>query len=321
MPSDIWVGDLVRALAALAPERDTAADTVARLLGFTRPSEERAAATSAGQASGGASAGFASAGQEPSAGGGAHDNSTPKSPEPPRSDLPLLKPVARQAVEGTGWGTESLPPPKTETVGAVPERIPLLEPRSAAATFQTMIARKFPDGPLDVPAVVEMLARRQLPVRLPRQAWPTLRFGVEVLVDLGLPMRLFAGDQAQVVRQVRAIAGEQLTSVRYFSDVPTRGAGTGPRWTWEEYEPPGPGTRVLVLSDFGLGAPLWYAHGGEAGEWRSFTHRLRREGCDAVALVPVPAGRWPGWLNALMPLICWDRPTTVSMVIAALRGR
>jgi hypothetical protein len=321
MPSEIWVGDLARALAALPPGRDTAADTVARLLGFARPSAETAPATPAGQADGDAPAGFASAGQEPGAGGGAQEDGTPKSPEPPRSDLPLLKPVARQAVEGTGWGTESLPPPEIETVGTVHERIPLLEPRSAAATFQTMIARKFPDGPLDVPAVVEMLARRQLPDRLPRQAWPTLRFGIEVLVDLGLPMRLFAGDQAQVVQQVRAIAGDQLTNVRYFSDVPARGAGTGPRWTWEEYEPPGPGTRVLVLSDFGLGAPLWYAHRGDADEWRSFTHLLRRQGCDAVALAPVPAGRWPGWLTALMPLICWDRTTTVSTVIAALRGR
>ena len=120
---------------------------------------------------------------------------------------------------------------------------------------------------------------------------------------------------------MRAIAGDQLTSITYFSDVPARGAGTGPRWTWEDYQPPGPGTRVLVLSDFGLGAPLWYARGGDTAEWRLFVHRLRRQGCDAVALVPVPAGRWPGWLTALMPLICWDRSTTVSTVIAALRGR
>ena len=316
MASEIWVGDLARALAALPPGRDTAADTVARLLGFTLPSAGTASATLAGDAP----AGFSWAGQEPGAGGDEGEDGTPRSPEPPRSDLPLLKPVARQAVEGTGWGMKSLPPPETRTVGTVPERIPLLESRSAAATFQTMITRKFPDGPLDVPAVVDMLARRQLPSRLPRQTWPTLRFGVEVLVDMGLPMRLFAGDQAQVIRQVRAIAGDQLTSVRYFSDAPTRGAGTGPRWTWEEYQPPGPGTRVLVLSDFGLGAPLWYAHGGDATEWRSFTHCLRRQGCDAVALAPVPISRWPGWLTALMPVICWDRTTTVGTVIAALRN-
>ena len=129
--------------------------------------------------------------------------------------------------------------------------------------MQTLIATKTPEGPLDVPAIVEVLARRQVPERLPREAWPTLRFGVEVLVDTALPMRPFEGDQRQVAGRLRLVAGQQRTSVTYFADVPGRGAGPGPRRTWRPYEPPEQGTCVLVLSDFGLGGPALYAHRGD----------------------------------------------------------
>jgi len=184
-----------------------------------------------------------------------------------------------------------------------------------------MIAQSMREGPLDVPAIVEMLARRQVPERLPQKAKPTLRFGVQVLVDLGMSMRPFAGDQVQVVAQVRAIAGPQRTSVRYFSDAPGRGAGPGPRRTWRRYEPPERGTRVLVLSDCGLGGPPLYARRGRPEEWRSLVSDLRRQECDVVALLPVLADRWPSWLSALMPLVCWDRTTTVSKVYSTLKWR
>jgi hypothetical protein len=215
---------------------------------------------------------------------------------------------------------QSLARVNASQLGTLPAREPLLAPRAAVAILQTMTARNTAEGPLNVPVIVDLLARRQVVERLPRETRPTLRFGVQVLVDLGLPMRPFAGDQAQVVAQLRTVAGAQRTSVKYFSDAPGRGAGPGPRRTWRPYEPPERGTRVLVLSAFGLGGPRLYGHRSQPEEWRRLVGDLRRQECDAVGLLPVPADRWPAWLSALMPLVCWDRTTTVGKISSSLRG-
>ena len=127
-------------------------------------------------------------------------------------------------------------------------------------------------------------------------------------------MQPFGRDQAQVIAQVRGIAGPQRTSVLYFADAPTRGAGPGPRRTWRRYEPPDAGTRVLVLSNFGLAGPVVYPDRTRPREWRSLVDEVQRQGCGLVALLPVPADRWPPWLSMLMPLVCWDRTVTVSKV-------
>ena len=320
MTGDIWLADLARALADIRPENDSDAVAIARLLGFAAPlredqrtgtatdsapepwADEPEAADAAADATGGEGAGA------PAARGQTSDN------------LPLLQPVARRRVRATGWGARSLDRVDTRRLGTVPEREPLLPRRGAATILQTLTARQTPEGPLDVPAIVDLLARRQVLDRLPREAWPTLRFGVQILVDLALPMQPFRGDQLQAAARLKTIAGPQRTSVVYFADVPARGAGPGPRRTWRPYEAPERGTRVLVLSDFGLAGPPWHVPGGHPEDWRSFAGDLRRQGCDAVALLPVPAERWPRWLSALMPLVCWDRTATVGKVAAALRG-
>jgi hypothetical protein len=318
MTSEIWLADLARAFADVRPETDADVRAIARLLGFTAP-----------------------LGQDPAAGliprPSAEDVPLPDqwddtdtddageagaaaTTRPAPDDLPLLQPVARHPVRATGWGVKSLPRASGQ-LEAAPDRVPLLPPRGTATILQTLVATKTAEGPLDVPAIVESLARREVPRRLPRYAWPTLRFGVLVLADLALPMRPFEGDQLQVIAGLRAIAGPRRTTVSYFADVPTRGAGAGPRRTWRPLVMPERGTRVLVLSDFGLGGPPWYAHRGRPDEWRSFVGDLRRHGCDAVALLPVAADRWPAWLSALMPLVSWDRTTSIGKVVAALGGR
>jgi len=135
-----------------------------------------------------------------------------------------------------------------------------------------------------------------------------------VLVDLGLAMQPFARDQVQVIAQVRDICGPQRTSVLYFADSPTRGVGPGPRPTWRRYDPPEHGTRVLVLSDCGLSGPALHAQRSRPDEWRLLADQLQREECGLVALVPLPADRWPSWLSTLMPLVCWDRSAAAVRV-------
>lgn len=314
MPGDIWLADLARALAVLKPRSDVEVRSITRLLGFAAPLPLDQEAQPARPA---AVEELAPPDAEDAE--GEDDSGAPARPAEAAA-LPQLTPVGRQPVTTVGWGVQSLPRVNASQLGTLPAREPLLAPRGAAVILHTMAARSTAEGPLDVPTIVDLLARLQVVEHLPREARPTLRFGVQVLVDLGLAMRPFAGDQAQVVAQVRTAVGTQRTSVRYFSDAPGRGAGPGPRRTWRTYEPPEHGTRVLVLSDFGLGGPRLDGHRSQPEEWRRLVGDLRRLECDAVGLLPVPADRWPPWLSALMPLICWDRTTTVGKISSWLRG-
>jgi hypothetical protein len=295
MAGDIWLADLARALAAIRPGTDADAGSIARLLGLAVPLREE---------------------QElpPVRPPAPVEPVPPDEPDPDVADpgltarpaetagLPLLTPVGRRPVRAVGWGVQALARVNAGQLGTLPTREPLLAPRGAATILQTITARNTADGPLDVPAIVDLLARQQVVERLPRQTRPTLRFGVQVLVDLG------------------TIAGRQQTGVRYFRDAPGRGAGAGPRRTWRPYRPPDRGTRVLVLSDFGLSGPALYPHRSEPEEWRELAYNLRRRECDVVGLLPVPADRWPSWLSALMPLVCWDRTATAGKVSSSLRG-
>lgn len=305
---DIWLGDVARAFAALRPKTSEERRAIAALLGVGEPERPHARDQMQLPAEGNALSRVA--GQD-------HrrddDASLPARSASP-AELPLLQPVGQEPVTAVKWGVRSLP----RTVGRQPtallERDPLLAPRSAAAMLQTMLARSIEEGALNVAAMVEALARRKSIERLPREARRTLRFGVQVLGDVGLPMQPFGRDQAQVIAQVKQIAGPQRTGVLYFSDAPTRGAGPGPRRTWRDYEAPEAGTRVLVLSSFGLVGPAAYPDRSQPDEWRSLVSELQQHGCDVVALLPVPVDRWPRWLSMLMPLVCWDRTATVSRV-------
>jgi hypothetical protein len=307
--ADIWLGDVARAFAALRPRTSEERRAIAGLLGvgeIERPHAQdqmpplRGAGSEVRQATG----------QDDRVDDNAGLAAQPAAP----AELPLLTPVEQKPVKAIGWGVRSLPRATGGQLTAVPGRDPLLAPRSAAAILQAMLARSVEEGQLNVPAMVEALARRKSIERLPRETRRTLRFGVQVLVDLGLAMQPFGRDQARLIAQVRAIAGPQRTSIQYFADAPTRGAGPAPPRTWREYEPPDAGTRVLVLSSFGLSGPALYADRSRPEEWRSFVGELQQQGCDLVALVPVPEDRWPRWLSMLVPLVCWDRTSTVSRV-------
>jgi hypothetical protein len=307
MAREIWLGDLARAFAALGPTTDKERHSIARLLGVG--ASDRAHARDQ------VSPVQVEPGEEITGVTGLGDRANQAAgPLAAPADLSLLTPLTEEQVSAALRSAQPLPRAVAGQPMAVSLREPLLPPRSAAAILLTMIARNTEDGPLDVAAIVEMLARRQAVERLPREVRPTLRFGVQVLVDLGLAMQPFAQDQVQVVAQVRGVAGPERTSVLYFADSPTRGAGPGPRRTWRRYEPPQRGTRVIVLSDCGLSGPALHPRRSQPEEWQSLAGQLRREECDPVALIPLPVVRWPRWLSTLMPLVCWDRNTTAASV-------
>lgn len=306
MTTRIWLGDLLRAIAAGAEPR-----RAAEMLGLVQESTETTAAEPATVAAEGESA------VPPPSPAPAESTGTVEPPATGLRDVPMLPELRREPAGVTEWAPgPSLPLPG---IDQSPEPTPLLAPRTTAAVLHALLATLTADGEPDIAAISDLWAQGR-PVRtLPRHPRPTLRFGVQVLVDVGEAMELFARDQHDLVTRIRAVAGVETTSVAYFADVPTRGTGPRGRRTWRDYTPPSRGSRVLLLSDFGIGGPAFHDRRGTPAEWREFVTSVRRAGCSPVGLVPYPPSRWPTWLSASMPVLLWDRATTAGRACVAVR--
>jgi hypothetical protein len=69
-----------------------------------------------------------------------------------------------------------------------------------------------------------------------------------------------------------------------------------------QYRPPEPDRPLLILGDLGcLGEPA------ERSAWHRFGRRLRRAGCNPVALMPCPPRFWEPRLAGLFFPVTWDR--------------
>jgi len=321
---EIWLGDLVRAFALIPGDADVRR-RVAELLGFT---EQRAGRPSTG-GGGSVSAAAAIAAPDLTDASSAEDAPVPEPPEPdhesgpPADDsVPELQAVDDVPAPRTDWTlVDSLPAVAERGLAGRPPAAPLLARRSAPAILHALVATKAADGPIDIPRLTEELAEGRPVSQLPRKPYRTLRFGVQVLVDMGEAMELFARDQEELISRTESVVGAENVTVDFFADSPTRGAGPGSRRTWRTYRPPGAGCRVLIVSDFGIGGPPFHLRRSRPAEWRDFALQVRREGCRAVGLIPYPPDRWPSWLCRLIPLVVWDRTTTVAKAVTSAAGR
>jgi hypothetical protein len=185
-------------------------------------------------------------------------------------------------------------------------------------TLQTVLSRLVPEGRIDTDRLLQFLATGQPLLSLPRLPVRTLRFGAQILVDLDTGMQLFAEDQQMLTAKIRAIMGAHATDVLYFADSPLHRIGPGAGWTWRRYQPPAPGTQVVVLSNFASHLPGVPAPTALREEWRLLCELLRRSSCQPIALVPLPPARWPSWVTALMPTLSWDRSAPAASSHPAL---
>ncbi|MFF2535894.1 hypothetical protein [Streptomyces cyaneofuscatus] len=317
-PAGIWVGDLARALTRLGVDHGDreAVRRIAVLLGLRGPvpgpepaprwqapsapeaEEERRAAPPPPLRAEDAAA--------------LPDNaeSPPSTTEGAAGPLPLLTPLAGASGARPAWRFPALAERGDGPAEAEPAHHSLLPPNSETATLQTVLSRTVPEGEIDTHRLLEEFATGRPLQDLPRLPVRTLRFGTQVLVDLGPGMEMFARDQEELVNRITVIVGRHATDVLYFAVSPLNHVGPGAGWTWRPYRPPAAGTRVLILSGFGCNLPgsgpspmLWQ-------EWQEVTALLRRSGCRPAALVPLPPDRFPAPLTSLMPVVSWDRSTT-----------
>ncbi|PWI14567.1 hypothetical protein DI272_10670 [Streptomyces sp. Act143] len=316
--SGVWLGDVARAVAALGRSDPETVRTVMELLGV-----ESSAGTAAVRPPAASDDGLLAHIVPPATEFRERDDDL--EPPPPRpvpmpmaapAPLPgegptLLTPVVRASRPPVAWTAPALAPASRTT--RPPLREPLLAPRSASAIVQAAVSRREPDGEVDIPGAVGRLAQGLPLGTLPRRPSPTLRFGVQVLVDRGTGMQPFHRDQDELVARIRRTVGQETTEVLYFEDAPLHGTGTAEQWPWHPYAPPAPGTRVLLLTDLGLGGPPRARQSGRT-DWERFFDRLAHSGCTPVVFLPYPRHRWPAWARDRVRMVPWDRRTTVGWV-------
>lgn len=149
---------------------------------------------------------------------------------------------------------------------------------------------------LDVPPLVERLARGEMPQRLPRRTHQSWAGTCQVLIDFADPLTPFWDDFHWLLQRLIPLRGEQGLTVLAFPE--GNPAGRCLEWSpaqeeWREreaYTLPVAGTPVLVLSDLGCND----ATGARRRPWQWLGQRLRRVGCQPVALMPCPPRCWSG---------------------------
>jgi RNA polymerase sigma factor (sigma-70 family) len=189
-----------------------------------------------------------------------------------------------------------------------PPAEPLILPRHRAAILSSALSLRVPEGAVSIEKVVAAVANGKPVIRIERLPRPSLRYGIDVLADVGEGMLPYANDRHDMIAAVRRIIGSPGTTVRMFRGSPLRGAGRGPRTTWTPWRPTR-GVPLLLLSDLGIGGSLPSNDRASVGEWLEVCARARHMGTPIIALVPYAPHRWPGALARQMRFIPWDRGT------------
>jgi hypothetical protein len=319
---DVSLADLFTAFRELRPDGE-ARDAVARMLHFGGSAEPGAARVSGAYGS---------------------TRSPERDAEPPRPGrLPPLPPpapaparppaptgegaFARVEVRRPGgsakppaWARKGpllVPAEPAEGVPA-PRMEPLFAPPQRRGILAAALATQVEEGPLDVAEILAHLSALRPLRRIPRRPVPTLRRGVQLLVDHSPAMAPYAADAEALAREMAEVAGAPGMQVLAFSGSPTRGVFSA-LGEVEAWRPPPRGTPVAVVSELGIGGPLVGGERGTRREWLEVARRARVAGCPVVALVPFGPRRWDPALARAMTLVHWDRPTTAGAVRRALR--
>lgn len=303
-PAPVGLGDVFRAIAAIAPDKPAHWPAIAATLGFALPQ----AAAAGGVA-------------QPVTGHSSAGHSRPReivldeAVARQESSLPVLAPRARSATGGRPspflLSVQTLPQelPNTDAPSA-PGLMPLFEPATTASLLRATVLMPEPRGRLDVAAIAGAVARRRPLARLPRLPCHVIARDVVVLQDLGEGMDAFIDDVELFIGALQQVTGHSALRVGGFLGSPTEAlAELGCHR----------GTAVVVLSDLGLGR---LARPDERGlrRWIELAETTRRIGARVTALVPWPAGRWPPALAARLALVTWDRTTSVAQVMRAVRA-
>lgn len=238
--------------------------------------------------------------------------SAPSSKRDPYVPFEVKRVAAEAADTAPEWLSSATPMPVERTRYRAPKLPfePLLVPTKVRALLSTLLATEVEEGPLDVQRLIASIARREPVTRLFRKRSPTLRRGVQVLVDRGASMSLFARDARWLARELQNVIGAPRVDLWLFADCPARGVGRPEDDEWSTYRAPASGTPVLLLTDLGIGATA--ATRADAVEWEPFLAAVRAAACPVFVLAPYASHRWPP-LAQRIEALPWDRRVTVQL--------
>ncbi len=314
------LGDVLRAVRALAPRGVHEQVLVARMLGFG-PLEvftTRGAALPSTSKPLGARESEVRA---PSA-----SRSTAVDPAVPRGARPLTSRYEHHAappselpaelrdiepLESSAHDRERGPPPTSSLFDASRWRAVV---SSALCTWPR-------GGEPDVEATVERIASGATLSELPRRALARVAPSVQLLLDRSAAMLPFHEDLADLEQRVRLLVHEPVLSVLGFDSMPLRASGAASRRTWRAYREahaPTSGTLVLVASDLGIGVAPEGSAPGSVAEWLEFHDFVRAANATLRVLVPYGRERWPVGLRRL-PALEWDRSLPVAELVRLVR--
>lgn len=316
-PPSIFLGDYVRAVQTLQPAGGDSPDTcaaIARLLGFQLD------ASGPGQGTPRPPPPHVNPGTPAARRPLAKQKRVSRPDPPPPVDEPAWVPsvletraMASAASDPDDFlaHAKSLAPGRPSG-GEGPPVEPLLVPRWTRGILHVLAATAR-EGELDVERLVERVGRAEPLARLPRRAWPTLRRGLRVLLDVGPGMMPFAADTRWLLDRLREVVGPERTWESVFVGGPWRGplcdgmgVETGP------WSPPPAGTPVLVVGDLGACRKQFPLESASEADWLEFARGVRRAGCPLIAMTPGAPTRYPSALRRALVLIPWDRRTTAG---------
>jgi hypothetical protein len=229
---------------------------------------------------------------------------------PLKSRLTQISSVSRSQISPELLELARKFPAAVEADATTPPPDPLFHPRWARGIVTAALSTPSPDGPIDIERLIENLSHRDQLVELPRLDAPTMRRGLQLLVDLGAGMAPYAQDVASFQKEIRLIAGNDGVQTMRFNGSPLL-AGPSSKKTWTAYQPPPRGTPVLALTDLGINRP---ANAVGPNVWLEFAQILRHAECPLVVFTPCSTSRWPDDLVRSIHIIQWDRGTTVTAV-------
>lgn len=192
-----------------------------------------------------------------------------------------------------------------------PRLQPLFHPDWQPGLLQGLTATLQEIRSIDLPSIVAHAASLQPFRDLPWQRQFRSGRAVQLLIDRDDQMMAFLQDSKDLEKQCRRLFGKEALDIQRFHSDPTEGAGPGPIWDWQPYQPPAPGTHIVLVSN--LGAMPWH-EGFESPRWRRFARRVADAGCQLTCLSPLRPTRYsPGLVRALR-IVQWDRRTQLAHI-------
>ncbi|MDT0442246.1 hypothetical protein [Streptomyces johnsoniae] len=320
---EIFLGDLVRALAALRPADRATAGAVCELLGLAGPPAPHPPAV---PGAGAHPADDRPAGPASGDEGAARWAAPPADADRPTPPVPAAAPAFSLTVTERGGPGPAERPSLPEPLSAAGQLSalsyePPWTPGWARGVMFAVVATPVESTRVDQRVLVRKVSRHQAVRSVPRLRRPSTRQGVQLLIDHSPGMAPFTEDRDWLRSLVGGVAGRERVETLRFRGSPARGVvGTDPLAP-QPHRPPTPGTPVVLVSDLGLLRPPFAgAAVAAAAEWTRFVDSVRHAGCPVVCLTPYPAERHPAPLRQRVTLIPFDRGLSVTVARQARKA-